>query len=129
MAFSDLDRKTLVVPWTVFAGALTAVGTETTKDEIAVFIVPQSGVVRGISAAYVNEGGTTPTLDLTLERSTTVLATLAQLTTDETAARLGDLNIRVNAFETLNVKAASFHTDNTFEGLLIVLEYQIMVDL
>jgi hypothetical protein len=129
MALHELDRKMLVVPWTVFAGHLSAVGSESTKDQIAVFFVPQSGIIRGWSAAYCDEAGTTPTLDITLERSTTVLATMTQLTTNETGFRLGDLSIRVNAFEELNIKAAAANTDNTFDGLLIVLEYQILLDL
>lgn len=122
-------RANFVIPWTVFAGALTAVGTETTKDEISIFIVPQSGMIRGIQGCYVNEGGTTPTLDVTLERGTTVLATLTQLTTDETATRVKDLSVRVSEGDILNIKAAAANTDNTFEGLQITLEYQPLVDL
>lgn len=122
-------RTTFVIPWTVFAGALTAVGTETTKDELSIFTVPQSGVIRAIQGCYVNEGGTTPAIDITLERGTTVLATLTQLTTDETSARVKDLSIRVSEGDILNIKGAAANTDNTFEGLLVILEYQPLADL
>lgn len=122
--FSDLDRQQLIVPWTIFAGALTVAGTETTKDEIAVFRVPTNGVIAGWSACYVNEAGTTPALDLTLERGTTVLDTLAQLTTDETAVTNTGLEIKAMAGETLNVKGDAANTDNAFDGLLIILYWR-----
>jgi len=128
MSFSDLQRKQLVVPYTVFAGHLSAVGTEATKDEIAVFVLPWDCIITGFQAAYCDEAGTGPALDLTLERGTTVLDTLAQLTTDETGVRNSGLSIKASRGETLNVKADAANTDNTFDGLLIVVECQIIVD-
>lgn len=122
--FSDLDRQQLIVPWTVFAGALTAAGTETTKDELVVFRIPTNGVIVGWSASYVNEAGTTPSLDLTLERGTTVLDTLAQLTTDEAVVTNTGLDIACATGENLNIKGDANNTDNAFDGLLIVLYWR-----
>jgi hypothetical protein len=122
--YSDLDRKMLVVPWTIFAGRLSAEGSETTKDEVAVFRAPSNGVIVGWSAAYVNEGGTAPVLDLTIERGTTVLDTLSQLTTDETLAFNDNLEIKVSRGDTLNIKGDVNNTDNFFDGLVIVLAWQ-----
>lgn len=122
--FSDLDRQQLVIPIPVFAGHLSAVGTETTKDEICIFRMPTNGVIVGISASYVNEAGTTPALDLTLERGTTVLATVPQMTTDETVYEILDLDIKVGKGETLNIKGDAGHTDNTFDGLLILVYWR-----
>ena len=130
MALHELDRKLLVVPWTVFAGFLSSANTDTSKTTVCSFVVPQSGVIRGWSAAYQFEAGTSsPTLDLTLERATTVLSTMTQLTANATGFRIGDLSIRVQAFETLNVKGVANNTDNAFDGLVITLEYQIVLDL
>lgn len=126
--FDQLSRKQLVVPYTVFAGFLSAAGTETTKDEISIFVMPWNAQIVAWQAAYVNEAGTGPSLDLTLERGTTVLSTMTQLTADETGARLTGLNIPVHAGETLNVKADAANTDNAFDGLVIVLEVQIVPD-
>jgi len=122
--FTDLDRQMLVVPFTVFAGALTAVGSETTKDEIAKWTAFSNCLITGFQATYTDEAGTTPALDLTLERGTTVLSTLAQLTTNETSARNSGLSIPVSAGDLLNVKGAAVNTDNTFDGLLILIEMQ-----
>ena len=129
MALHELDRKLLVVPWTVFAGFLSSANTDTSKTTVCSFVVPQSGVIRGWSAAYQLEAGTGPALDLTLERATTVLSTMTQLTANATGFRIGDLSIRAQAFETLNVKGVAANTDNAFDGLVITLEYQILVDL
>ena len=122
--FSDLDRQMLVVPVTLFAGALTIAGSETTKDEICLLRMPTNGIVRGWTASYTDEAGTAPVLDLTLERGTTVLDTLAQLTTNETAATNTGLNIAVSEGDVLNVKGDVNNTDNAFDGLLIVLYWQ-----
>lgn len=122
--FSDLDRQQLIVPWTVFAGYLSIAGSETTKDEIAIFRLPTNGVIVGWTACYVNEAGTSPSIELTLERGTTVLDTLATLTTDETAATNTGLEILGMAGETLNVKGDVNNTDNAFDGLLIVLYWR-----
>jgi hypothetical protein len=124
MGYSDLDRKFLIVPWSIFAGALTIAGSETTKDEICLVVAPTNGVITGWSAAYVNEAGTSPTLDLTLERGTTVLDTLAQMTTDETVTENTGLEIAISRGDRLNVKADVNNTDNAFDGLVITLYWQ-----
>lgn len=129
MGYSDLDRKFLVVPWTVFAGALTIAGSETTKDEICIVVAPTNGVIVGWSASYVNEAGTGPALDLTLERGTTVLDTLAQLTTDETVGENTGLEIAVSRGDRLNIKGDAANTDNAFDGLVITLYWQPLANI
>ena len=122
--FSDLDRQQLVIPFTAFAGHLSAAGSETTKDEIAIFRLPTNGVITGMSACYTDEAGTGPALDLTLERGTTVLITLAQMTTNETFSEVLDQEIKVAKGETLNIKGDAANTDNTFDGLVILIYWR-----
>jgi hypothetical protein len=126
MSFTDLMRKQLVVPFTVFAGALNAAGTEETKAAIANFVLPWDCIITGFQASYAIESGTGPALDLTLERGTTVLNTLAQVTTINTPVRNKGLSISASEGEQLNVKADAANTDNAFEGLVIVVEVQIV---
>lgn len=129
MGFSALDRKDLVFPITVFAGFLSAAGSETTKDQIAIFIAPWSGVIRGFQGCYTDEAGTTPAIDLTLERAGTVLATLPTLTTNETGQRVKDLAIRISEGDIIQVLGAVVNTDNAFDGFLVIVEAQPLVDL
>ncbi len=104
--YSDIDRKFLIVPWTVFAGALTIAGSETTKDEICIFVAPTNGVIVGWSASYVNE-----------------------LTTDETVTENTDLAIAISRGDRLNIKGDANNTDNAFDGLVITLYWQPLANI
>jgi hypothetical protein len=127
--FTELDRQQLVVPFTVFAGALTIAGTEATKDEIAKWTAWSNAVVTGFQATYTDQAGTGPTLALTLERGTTVLATLTTLSANETTARSAGLVIPIFTGDLLNIKGAVNNTDNAFDGLLVILELQALASI
>lgn len=122
---SDLDRQFQVMAFSVFAGALTIAGTETTKDEICKWTQWGSILVTGMQATYTDQAGTAPSLALTLERGTNVLATLTTLSANETTARITGLAIPLSFGDLMNVKGAVNNTDNAFDGLLVILEYTL----
>ena len=122
--FSDAQVQGLVVPMTVIAQDMLAARSETTKEAFVTFVMPYTGVVVGYQGCLTAITGTTQTLALTLERGTTVLSTLT-LATANTPARNAGLSLKVFAGETLNVKAATGHTDVVCEGIVCILEVQI----
>jgi hypothetical protein len=121
--FSDLDRKFLIVPLTLFAGDLPAARVETVKEILTSWRVLTNSTIVGMQAGYAVEVGTTPALTFTLERGTTVLATVIA-TTVAVPAHTGTLEITATQGEVLNVKVAGANTDNDVEGLLLIVEYQ-----
>lgn len=128
MSLHELDRKQLIVPVNIVAGADLAAAD--TPGVIANMVVPQNCLVVGISASYQSAGGTTPsTITFDLRRSTTVLATAA-VAAAATPVRTSPLNVRLNAGETVNINTSNLvNTDNTFAGVVVTLELQIVPDL
>lgn len=95
-----------------------------TKAAFAHFLAPFTGNVVEVTAGYVTEAGTSPSLAVTLERGTTVLTTVSP-TTAATPLSSGAISAFVSKGENLNLKLASLgNADNDFTGICIVVGIQ-----
>jgi hypothetical protein len=123
--FAELERQLLIVPWTLFTGALTIADT---PGIIAQAVVPWNSILVGFQASYqIETAGTTPECTFEFRRSTTVLSSCL-VTTVATMTRNTGLNVRLNAGETININGTPFNTDNSFAGVCVVAEIQIVLN-
>jgi len=130
MAFSDLDRKGLIVPFTVVAQDFLAARSETVAEAAVSFICPWAGVIKGMQASLTVLTGTTKTWTVSLANAVpTTLLTLTDLTDVVLRSRTTDLSIKVGAGQVLTVNHAFGNTDCVAEGCLVVVEFQIQADL
>ena len=130
MALHALDRKLLIVPFTVCAQDFLAGRTETAAETMTTFIVPWNGIIRGLMLGMGTLAGTTKTWIVTIQNAAaTVLATSGTITDAILAVRTTGLNIPVTANQVLTVSHAFGHTDVVAEGALVVVEFQILPDL
>ena len=130
MALHALDRKLLIVPFTVCAQDFLAARTETGAETLTTFIVPWNGIIRGLMLGMGTLAGTTKTWIVTIQNAAaTVLATSGTITDAILAVRTTGLNIPVTANQVLTVSHAFGHTDCVAEGALVVVEFQILPDL
>jgi hypothetical protein len=130
MALHALDRKLLIVPFTVCAQDFQAARAETAAETMTTFIVPWNGIIRGLMLGMGTLAGTTKTWIVTIQNAaTTVLATSGTITDTVLAIRTTGLNIPVTANQVLTVSHAFGHTDCVAEGALVVVEFQILPDL
>ena len=126
---TDLDRKSIVVPLTVVAQDFLAARSETAAEAAASFICPWNGVIRGMQATLAVLTGTTKTYIVTLANATpTTLITLTTLTDVVLQSRTKGLAIQVSEGQVLTVNHAFGHTDCVAEGVLIIVEFQIVAD-
>lgn len=126
MSLHELDRKQLVVPINVIGAAEYAAGAS--PRVLAQMIVPQSCLVVGLSAQFQTQGGTAGACTFDLRRSTTVLASVT-VATAATPVRSSPLSVRLNAGETVNINGTLNNINNTFSGLTVTLELQLVPDL